>query len=1117
MENMSSYDLLIKKLDQFIRKFYLNRLIRGALYSVAIILGLFLAFNLLEHNFYFEKGVRKIFFYSFIGVSMASFSYLVLLPLLKYFRLGSVISHEQAAGIIGNHFGDVKDRLLNILQLKQQSSQVADTSLIEASINQKSEEIKPVSFKSAIDLKKNRKYLKYALPPFLLLLFIVTTAPSLIKDSTHRLINNDKEFERDAPFHFDLINDDLTVIQYQDYTLDIDVTGEAIPNDAFIRFGDFQYRLNKIAPGKFQYVFNKVQKDIEFEIYSGSVASTSKTLKVLPKPNLSGFSLYMDYPSYIGRKDEGVSNIGDMVVPLGTKLTWNFDTKNTDKIELNFQNSNSTKEAERQSPDRYRFFKQIFKDDIYKIFYSNELIPTPDSVSYSLRVIPDNYPTINVEKFQDSLDNELIYFIGNASDDYGLTTLTFNYTLKDKNGLTKKSESQVLVQPKDRNVQYDHSLDVREFELKPGDQLSYYFETKDNDAINGSKAAKTAIMSFEKPSIEEFVDQEDENEDDITKTLEESLKESKKIQEDLKKLKEKLLQKKEMSFQEQQEMEKLLERQKELEEKLEKAKEKFEENLENQDEFSEREEEILEKQEKIQEMFEEVLDEETQELMQKIQDLMQELNKDMMMEMMEDMEMSEETMEKEMDRLLELFKSLEVEKEIKDMVEKLNEMAEKQEELAEKTENEEKPNDQLKKEQDELNKEMEEAKEKMEEIQEKNEELEKPKDIGEDNKEEMEDIQEEMKKGGEDIEKKENKKAAKKQKKAAQKMKEMAANMEMKMAACSSDQAQEDIAALRQLLENLVTLSFDQEELISDISSTDKTTPRYVSLVQTQFKLKDDFGLVRDSLEELSKRVDQIATFVNEKVAEIDLNMAESLEELEERKVPEAEEHQRRTMKNVNDLALMLSESMQQMQEQAASMMAGNQMCDKPGGKGKGGKSGNVPMDKITEGQDQLNEDMKKMGEKMKGGQGKGGEGGMAKEFAQAAARQAALRKALEDLKRGQQEQGKGVGDLQKIIDEMDKVETDLVNKRLNSELLARQQDIRTRLLEAEKADRQREKDNKRKSEQAQEQRKELPPALQDYIKQREAEIALYNKVSPSLRPYYKQMVNEYYNSLKKN
>jgi len=192
-----------------------------------------------------------------------------------------VISHEQAAGIIGNHFGDVKDRLLNILQLKEQSSLTKDNSLIIASINQKSEQIKPVPFKSAIDLNKNKQYLvKYALPPFLILLLVVMTAPSLIKDSTHRLINNDREFERAAPFHFNLENDDLTVIQYQDYTLDIDVTGEVVPNDAFIRFDDFQYRLNKIAPGKFQYVFNNVQKDIEFEIFSGSVASKSNTLKV---------------------------------------------------------------------------------------------------------------------------------------------------------------------------------------------------------------------------------------------------------------------------------------------------------------------------------------------------------------------------------------------------------------------------------------------------------------------------------------------------------------------------------------------------------------------------------------------------------------------------------------------------------------------------------------------------------------------------------------------------------------------------------------------------------------------------------------------------------------------
>ncbi len=1113
----SNYDLLIQKLDQFIRKFYLNQIIRGALYSVAVILVLFLLFSLLEHQYYFDSGVRKMLFYSFLAVSLGSLSYWVFFPLLKFFRLGSVISHEQAASIVGNHFSNISDSLLNVLQLKKQSASMADISLIEASINQKSESIKLVPFKSAIDLRNNKKYLKYALPPFLLLLVLVFAAPSLITDSTHRIINNDKEFEREAPFHFNVQNKELKAVQYDDYTLDIEITGDALPNEAFIKFDDFQYRLKKVDANKFQYVFNNVTKDTKFELFSGPVSSTEKELKVLLKPNLSAFSLDLDYPAYTGRKDESISNIGDLVVPTGTKLVWNFDTQNTDKLSLSFQTKNEVEAAEQRDENRFRFTKRVYQDDIYKVLYQNDAIPTPDSLSYSLRVINDQYPSINVEKFQDSTQNQLVYFIGNAADDYGLTSLTFNYQLLNENGQIKKSEKIDVVKPTNKNVQYDYTFDISEFALAPGDKLTYYFETKDNDAINGSKAAKTEVMSFEKPSIEEFKDKEDENEEDISKTLEKSLKDSKKIQEELKKLKEKMLQKNEMSFQDKKELEKLLEKQRKLEEEIKKAKEKFEENLENQEEFAERKEEILEKQEKIQEMFEEVLDEETQELMQKIQDLMQELNKDEMMEMMEQMEQDEKTQEKEMDRLNELFKQLELEKEVQDQIEKLKELAEKQEKLAEETKEEKKSQEQLKKEQEELNKEFEKAKEKQKEIEEKNEELERPKSLGEENEEKMEEISDEMKDSEKSLEKKENQKASKSQKKAAEKMKKMAESLDSEMGACSGSQQEEDLKAIRQLLENLVTLSFDQEDLVNNIAKTDKTTPRYVSLVQTQFKLKDDFGLIQDSLEALSKRVDKIATFVHEKVEEITNDMEGSLTELEERKVPEAKEHQRRTMKNVNDLALMLSESMEQMQQQQSSCMKGNQMCNKPGN-GKG-KSGQVPMDKITEGQKELSEGLKKMKEKMdkQAKDGKDGKDGMSKEFAQAAARQAAMRKALEEKKRENQEQGKGAGNLQEIIDEMDKMETDLVNKRLDAELLMRQQNIETRLLEAEKADRQREYDNKRKAEQAKEIAKELPPALQEYLKKRKSEVELYNKVSPALRPYYKQMVNEYYNSLKNN
>ena len=42
MAMQDNYRLLIEKLDAFIRKYYVNKLIRGALYSVGTILGLFL-------------------------------------------------------------------------------------------------------------------------------------------------------------------------------------------------------------------------------------------------------------------------------------------------------------------------------------------------------------------------------------------------------------------------------------------------------------------------------------------------------------------------------------------------------------------------------------------------------------------------------------------------------------------------------------------------------------------------------------------------------------------------------------------------------------------------------------------------------------------------------------------------------------------------------------------------------------------------------------------------------------------------------------------------------------------------------------------------------------------
>ena len=118
-------------------------------------------------------------------------------------------------------------------------------------------------------------------------------------------------------------------------------------------------------------------------------------------------------------------------------------------------------------------------------------------------------------------------------------------------------------------------------------------------------------------------------------------------------------------------------------------------------------------------------------------------------------------------------------------------------------------------------------------------------------------------------------------------------------------------------------LSFQQEDLLDLFVSTTINTPRYVELVQDQFKIEKDFQIVEDSLMALSKRLFQIETFIVEKVGLINNNIEGSIGDLEERKIGEAAVAQQTVMKNLNDLAVMLSDVMKQMQQDMSSMMPG--------------------------------------------------------------------------------------------------------------------------------------------------------------------------------------------------
>ncbi len=1101
----NNYNLLLQKLDEFIRKHYLNQLLRGLIYSLAIILATFIILNVVEYNYYLSTIGRKILFFGFLAGSGALLYKLVAEPLMHYYHLGKIISHEQAAQVIGTHFSNVQDRLLNILQLKKQSESLAEKELIEASISQKIDSIRLIPFASAIDLKKNRKYLRYLVLPMLVFLAIMIGAPNIIKDGTKRLIHNGTDFEEPAPFKFTVNNSSMQVMQFEDFVLDVAVNGEVLPENVFIKVDGYSYKMQKKNSTEYQYNFINLQQNQEFVLTAAGYDSKPYSIEVLPKPMIVNFEVKLDYPAYTGKKDEVVKNMGDLNIPEGTKARWELNAKSTNEISFRFTDKQVA--ADRSGEELFTLGETLTQSGYYTVKISNEYLKDADSISYSVTVIPDLSPSISVQPLDDSATLKYLYFMGEISDDYGLSKLQLKYKIQKENGEESGDYTVIPVSfSRGQYSQFSHYWDLSTLNIQPGESVIYFFEVWDNDGIHGSKSTRSTTLQYKMPSLDELEKETEQKNEEIKGDLDKSITKAEELRKEIQETQEKLLQKKDLNWEDKKSIEDLMEKQKSLEEAIQQMQEEFNNNISKQQEYKNVNEDILKKQQKLQELFNEVLTPEMKEMFEKLNSLLDEMNLDEMMEELKDFELSQEQLENELDRMLELFKKLEFEQKLSETVDKLSELAKKQEELSEETKNESKSNEQLSEEQKKLNEEFEKIQESLKELEQTKKELGDSSAFNE-TKKDAKQAEEEMSKSSENLQQNKNKKASESQKNAADKMQEMSDQLAQMMDQMQMEQMELDMEAIRQLLENLVTLSLDQEDLMNQVSESSINDPKYVALTKKQQDIKDDTEMVKDSLFALSKRVFQLQTFINKEVAEVSKNIEKSISELAQRQKQEANVHQQYVMTGFNNLALMLSETLQQMQQQMASKMPGTQQCQKPGGKG-------MSSPKLSQMQQQLNDQISKMQESMKKGPtGEKGKGGMSKELAQQAAQQAALREALKKL--NQEENGDGsLGDLEKLMDEMNKTETELYNKQYTEEMKKRQQEILTRLLDVEKSIRQREQDEKRESQTADEIARQTPPSLEEYLRQREAEIQLYKTVPPALKPYYRQLIENYFKSI---
>ena len=1103
------------KINSFNRRYYLNLLVRGVLLTLTILLIYFLVAALLEHLFWLNSLVRLSILILFFGI--ASYCVLRFLsePLLFWFAKKG-INEEQSARLIGKLLPSIKDKLLNLIQLTRAN----ESTLAYASIQQKTIEFDPIAFDSVIDLKENTRYLRYLLLPVLIIFSILLINQNIFTDSTKRIVNFDQKFSPQAPFKFYVNEESLTAYFNEDFTFQIKLSGTALPAAAYIVVGTQRLKMDAFEQGVFSYNFEKIQQPRKIQIEAAGYYSPIYTIRLVSRPELSDFRIELQYPKYLQRKNQELINTGNVEVPEGTVLTWKLKTENAENASIHFMSDGSENNMQLSDNQIFIYKKQVVEEDQYELLLKNSDSKNKDRIFYGINVVKDQHPQLTITNFKDSVLFKEIILGGLANDDYGITELRLVFHVKDASQkIIKQRQSTIPILNNQPQQSFFVNWALDSLNLKPGDQLDYYLQVWDNDGINGRKSTRSSMYTFFIPNKDQLITEISKNQSQAEQKIEESLSKAQEFKKKLDEAQQKLKGKQQLDWQDKKKLENIIEQRKELEKMLNQLKDQNRLLEQKKDTFTEQDERIKQKAEQIQKLMEELLDEETKKLMAELEKLLKEnANPAELDKLLDKLNKNSNNLEKELDRALELFKQMQFEYKLDQAIKDLQDQTEKQKSLAEKTEqlekdlsnngkkktneNESKDSAQEKsgelgEKQKELNEEFKKTEEKLEELRSLGEELKQNENLPDE--EDGKEVDQLQKESEENLMQNKPSQSKESQKKALQKMQQMKEKMEGMQSAMSMEMEMQNLELLRQIIHGLIKISFDQENLIKQFRELEQNDPRFNVLAQQQLKLKDDVKVLEDSLLALSKKDAMMSSFVTREVTELNDRLDKVIDANKERRRQQASSEMQFSMTAINNLALMLDSHFDMLMQMMANAKPSMKKSNK---KGKD--------QSLSQMQKQLNQRI----EQLKGSGKTGRE--LSEELAEMAAEQERIRRALQEMQNKMNESG-GKTPGNDLPGKMEESEMDLVNKKLTDQLIKRQQDILTRLLESEKAAREQDLDEERKGETAKDYNKEIPAAVEEYLRLKEKEVELLKTVPPKLYPYYKKEVREYFKRVGNN
>ncbi|KKM12485.1 hypothetical protein LCGC14_1720110, partial [marine sediment metagenome] len=573
---MSNYDNILVKLDKFTKKFYSKMLIKGAL--LFVVLGVLFFFVVLgvEYFLWLNSTGRLLLLFVFFSVEGFLLFRYILTPLFYLFKLRNGISNKDASLLIGTHFPNVGDKLYNLLELTEDTDQ---SELLLASIEQRSQDMHLIPFTKAIDLKDNLKYTKYlAIPIILLSLIWLSGNIKSFFGSANRVVNYDMAYEPPAPFRFRLLSSNLDILESEPHTIEVITEGEVQPEAVYLDIKGKMTLLKKIN-NNYQYTFSPPLKNTDFSFVANGIRSKNYRLNALSAPSIQTFKLVLDYPNYTGRSSEELSSTGNATFPEGTKATWEIEGLNTENIQLRATDTIESFLRNESENTKFVLSKNIYNDYSYTLSTSNKNVTDYEKLAYLFTVIRDAYPTLKIRQELDSLNPNISYYEGEASDDYKLKSIKLVYYADD----SASDKQVVLLSNPNANFDRFYYTFPSGLDLDPGRMYSFYFTATDNDGIHQGKTTKSQVFSKSLLNKDQLRNEDLESQQTLIKNMGKSLDGFKEQKESLKEINQEQKEKEQMNFNDQNQVKEFLQKQQQQENLMQKFSKQLKENLEKGD------------------------------------------------------------------------------------------------------------------------------------------------------------------------------------------------------------------------------------------------------------------------------------------------------------------------------------------------------------------------------------------------------------------------------------------------------------------------------------------------------------------------------------------------------